>query len=254
MCLILLAWQIHPEYPLVVAANRDEFFTRHTEPARFWSDNPAVLAGRDLCAGGTWMGVTRHGRFAALTNHRNPSQVRADAPSRGTLVSNFLAGTESPQAYCKRLSGSAGRAYNGFNLLLADTHTLFWMSNVSGEVRQLPAGIYGLSNELLDTPWPKVEQSKSALASALHALPDEQLLFQLLRNDRTYPNDLLPRTGIDAEWEKLLSAAFVRGPGYGTRSSTVLLKTRNGNIVADEQTWFEQAKPGARHRFRFTMR
>ena len=253
MCLILLAWQVHPEYPLVVAANRDEFFGRNTAPAGSWPDNPSILAGRDLSAGGTWMGVTHDGRFAALTNHRDPSQVRTDAPSRGSLVSDFLMGVESPGIYSKRFAGSGGHAYNGFNLLVADRDELFWVSNVNGEVRRLPSGIYGLSNELLDTPWPKVEQSKSGLAKALQALPDDQPLFQLLRDDTTYPDDMLPRTGIDSEWGKLLSAAFVRGPGYGTRSSTVLLMQRTGVTVLDEQTWLEQAKPGPRHRFRFSL-
>ena len=253
MCLILLAWQVHPGYPLVVAANRDEFFARPAAPAEFWADHPSVLAGRDLSAGGTWMGVAGNGRFAALTNHRGLSHARNDAPSRGPLVANFLGGAEPPETCCKRLAGQDGRPYNGFNLLVGDCDKLFWVSNVSGEARQLPAGIYGLSNELLDTPWPKVEQSKSALAKALQALPDDQPLFQLLLDDTTYPDDMLPRTGIDMEWEKLLSAAFVRGPGYGTRCSTVLLRERTGNILFDEQTWLEQARPGPRHRFRFSM-
>ena len=253
MCLILLAWQVHPEYPLVVAANRDEFFARPTAPAAFWSDNSTVLAGRDLSAGGTWMGVTRNGRFAALTNHRSTPKLSADAPSRGSMVANFLKGAESPESYCKQLAGLGGRSYNGFNLLAADRDQLFWVSNVNGEVRQLPPGIYGLSNELLDTPWPKVEQSKSALAKALQALPDDRPLFQLLRDDTTYPDAMLPRTGVDGEWEKLLSAAFVRGPGYGTRSSTALLMERSGVTVFDEQCWIEEAKPGSRHRFRFSM-
>ncbi len=253
MCLILLAWQVHPEYPLVVAANRDEFFARPTAPARFWPDHRFVLAGRDLSVGGTWIGVARNGRFAALTNHRDPARNRNDAPSRGPLVADFLEGAESPETCCKRLAGQDGRVYNGFNLLVGDRDRLFWISNVSREARQLSAGIYGLSNELLDTPWPKVEQSKSALTKALMALPDEQPLFQLLRDDTIYPDDMLPRTGIDKEWERLLSAAFVRGPGYGTRSSTVLLKERSGNILFDEQTWLEQAKAGPRHRFRFSM-
>lgn len=251
MCLILLAWQAHPEYPLVVAANRDEFFGRHTTPAGFWPDQPDILAGRDLQAGGTWMGITRTGRFAALTNHRDPLLHRQDAKSRGTLVAEFLTGCCAPHTYLERLAREGADAYNGFNLLVGDAETLLWFSNVNGESRELVPGIYGLSNELLDTPWPKVEQSKSALAQAMKALPDDCRLFELLRDDTTFPQETLPRTGIDPEWERLLSAAFVRGPDYGTRGSTVLLKDRTATVVFDEQTWLEHGRPGPRHRFRF---
>ena len=251
MCLILAAWQAHPEYPLVVAANRDEFFSRPTAAAEFWPDNPSVLAGRDLRAGGSWMGVARNGRFAAVTNHRDPARVRPEALSRGPIVSSFLAGDETPEACCKRLAGNEGELYNGFNLLVGDTGHLCWASNVTHEHHTLKPGIYGLSNELLDTPWPKVEQSKSALAEALLALPDDGPLFKLLKDDTTYPDNVLPRTGVDMEWERLLSAAFVRSSRYGTRSSTVMLKDREGNILFDEQTWLKQGKPGPRHRFRF---
>jgi uncharacterized protein with NRDE domain len=253
VCLVLLAWQVHPRYPLVVAANRDEFFARETATADFWPDHPSLLAGRDFSAGGTWMGVTRDGRFAALTNHRNPAAVNESAPSRGALVSAFLSGDENPKHYCDRYADAEGRRYNGFNLLAANRTQLCWVSNVSGETRELPPGIYGLSNELLDTPWPKVAQSKSSLAAALQGLPDERPLFQILRDEKLYPDAMLPRTGVDREWEKLLSAAFVQGPGYGTRGSTVLLIAGDGTVTFDEQTWLAEALPGPRHRFRFSL-
>lgn len=253
MCLILLAWQAHPEYPLVVAANRDEFFERPTAPAGFWPDQPGILAGRDLQAGGTWMGITRSGRFSALTNHRDPLLHRPDARSRGTLVAEFLTGCCAPRTYVERLAREGANAYNGFNLLVGDAQTLLWFSNVSGESRELAPGIYGLSNELLDTPWPKVEQSKSALGKALQALPDDRALFELLRDDSIFPDAILPRTGLDLEWERLLSAAFVRGPDYGTRGSTALWKDRAATVVFDEQTWLEHGRPGPRHRFRFSL-
>ena len=251
MCLILVAWQAHPHFPLVVAANRDEFFNRATAAAGFWPEQTELLAGRDLTGGGTWMGVTRGGRFAALTNFRDPANQRDDAPSRGGLVSDFLRGAETPARYLDRIAPQ-GSTYNGFNLLLREGDTLTWYSNVSGERRTLAPGIYGVSNELLDSPWPKVMAAKSDLARALAALPADDALLHLLRDDRTYPDEQLPRTGVSLELERMLSAAFVRLPGYGTRSSTVLVESRDGQVRYDEQTWDAQGLPGERHRFVFS--
>ncbi|RTL57900.1 MAG: NRDE family protein [Rhodocyclaceae bacterium] len=254
MCLILLAWQAHPEFPLVVAANRDEFHNRPTAVADYWQDRPDILAGRDLVAGGTWMGMTLTGRFAALTNYRDPAQMRPDAPSRGPLVSDFLTGNAAPQDYLQGLALSGG-GYNGFNLLVADRQELFWYSNMGGEPRRLAPGIYGLSNELLDTPWPKVEAAKSDLSRALEALPDDAPLFRLLRDDRTYPDDALPRTGVSLELERMLSAAFITSDNrnYGTRSSTVLIQDRSGLVSYDEQTWLPDASAGERRHFSFRL-
>lgn len=254
MCLILLAWRAHPEFPLVVAANRDEFHNRATAAAAYWQVHPDILAGRDLVAGGTWMGVTRSGRFAALTNYRDPSQMRPDAPSRGPLVSDFLAGNEAPEVYLARIS-EHGSEYNGFNLLVADRDDLFWYSNMGGEPKTLAPGIYGLSNELLDTPWPKVEAAKSDLSRALGALPDDAHLFRLLRDDRIYPDETLPRTGVSLELERMLSAAFITSDSrnYGTRSSTVLMQDHSGLVSYDEQTWLPDASAGERRRFSFRL-
>lgn len=250
MCLILVAWHAHPDYPLVVAANRDEFFARPTAPAAFWPDAPDVLAGRDMLAGGTWMGVTRRGRFAALTNFRDPASQRADAASRGNLVSHFLQSRQSPLAYLAAIAPQS-RTYNGFNLIVGDGGELAWFSNVAGAPLRLEPGIYGISNHLLDTPWPKVKAAKSALSMAMAALPDDSGLFRLLRDDTIHSDDDLPRTGVDIEWERLLSAAFVKGPGYGTRSSTVLLAGNDGWTVLDEQTWAAGAVQEQRRRYRF---
>ncbi len=193
MCLILVAWQVHPDFPLVVAANRDEFFKRRTASADFWVDCPQVLAGRDLEAGGTWMGISRNGRFAALTNFRDPSSHQPDAPSRGRLVADFLSGAANLNDYLDALQASA---YNGFNLLLSDGKRLVAYSNVSLERHELMPGVYGLSNHLLDTPWPKVGAGKTALHAALDALPDEAPLFRLLRDDTIHPDAALPATGV----------------------------------------------------------
>lgn len=250
MCLILIAWQVRPDFPLVVAANRDEFFVRPTVPAAFWQDAPQVLAGRDLDAGGTWMGITRNGRFAALTNFRDPAQNRPDAPSRGGLVADFLRGTETPEAYSKRIA-EHGKRCNGYNLLLSDGATLWWSSNMGGEPHALQAGVYGVSNHLLDTPWPKVGAGKTALAQAIDRLPADDALFTLLQDDGIHPDESLPQTGIPLDWERLLSSAFVKSPGYGTRSSTVVTIGADGWCSFDEQTWLPGAQRGGRLRFRF---
>ena len=252
MCLILLGWRAHPDFPLVVAANRDEFHARATAPAGFWQDHPQVLSGRDLMAGGTWMGTTRDGRFAALTNYRDPAHMRPEAPSRGKLVSDFLLGQDSPENYLSQLDNGS-QAYNGFNLLVGDPHSLVWYSNIDRQQRVLSPGVYGLSNELLDTPWPKVQAAKSDLSRALNALPDDSALFRLLRDDKTYPDDALPRTGVSQELERMLSAAFIKSDmrQYGTRSSTVLIQSAQGRVSYDEQTWLPDASPGERRRFVF---
>lgn len=248
MCLILVAWQAHPDYPLVVAANRDEFHARRSAGAGFWPEAPGILAGRDLEAGGTWLGITRDGRFAALTNYRDPVSHKPDAPSRGHLVAGFLKGALSIDAY---LDGLNPAAHNGFNLLLGDGRRLVAFSNVSGARHELAPGVYGLSNALLDTPWPKVGAGKTALSAALAALPDEAPLSRLLCDDRIHPDDTLPTTGVSLEWERLLSAAFIRGRDYGTRCSTLVKVGADRTVSFDEQSWLPGGGLGARRRFRF---
>lgn len=250
MCLILLAWHAHPDYPLVIAANRDEFFARPTAAADFWQAAPQVLAGRDLQAGGTWLGATRNGRFAALTNYRDPAQNQ-QLPSRGALVADFLTGNETPENYLARIAASGVR-YNGYNLLLGDGQSLWWASNVAGEAQSLIPGIYGVSNDLLDTPWPKVGAGKTAMLQAIDCLPDDGPLFHLLQNDTIHADEHLPATGVPQEWERLLSAAFVKSPTYGTRSSTVLCQRHDGWQTFDEQTWLSGAQRGGLARYRWS--
>lgn len=238
MCLILLAYRNHPGYELVVAANRDEFYDRPTAPLAFWDDAPEVLAGRDLKAGGTWLGITRNGRFAALTNYRDPAQVLSEAPSRGRLVGTYLREMEPARVALERLAAQAS-AYNGFNLLLGDGEGLFYTSNLTGRYRALEPGLYGLSNHLLNTPWPKLRRGLAALRRALDRRPDpnpDDLL--LLLTDRTpASNNELPHTGVSLEWERWLSPIFIEAPGYGTRSSTVLLVNDTGHARMVEMTW-----------------
>jgi uncharacterized protein with NRDE domain len=243
MCLIVVGWQVDKRYPLTVIANRDEFFARPTAPLAWWNDHPDILAGRDLQGGGTWLGITRTGRFAAITNYRDPARMKSSAPTRGKLVSGFLAGTETPGDYLRRIAPAA-KTCNGFNLLVADTHALWWHSNINGEIRQLEPGTYGVSNHLLDTPWPKLLGAKQAFAEALPDLPADEKLFTLLRDDSQHPDEVLPSTGVSLELERKLSAIFVKTQGFNTRSSAVLWRDDSGNISFDEQTWQEDGSPG----------
>lgn len=238
MCLILIAYRAHPSYELLIAANRDEFYDRPTAPLAFWDDSPQVLAGRDLKEGGTWMGITRAGRFAALTNYRDPRSVRPNAPSRGHLVSDYLQGAEPARGYLDRLASRAA-AYNGFNLLLGDETGLYYYSNRASEVQALPPGLYGLSNHLLDTPWPKLQRGRSDLWRVLDHGPEPtpDALLRLLADRTPAPDTELPDTGVPLEWERWLSPIFIEAPGYGTRSSTVLLVDSGGRARMVEMTW-----------------
>ncbi len=236
MCLVLVVWRVHPLYPCVVAANRDEFHARPAARAEWWPDRPQILAGRDLEAGGTWLGLTRTGRFAALTNYRDPEQRRAAAPSRGALVTAML---ESGASVAEGLTHlrAVGADYNGFNLIFSDGERLGIYESVSGASRELQPGIYGLSNHLLDTPWPKVQNAKTRLQAALGDLTDTAPLLDLLRDDRPALDAQLPQTGVSVEWERLLSSAFVRAPDYGTRCSTIIRIERQGRAYFDEWSW-----------------
>jgi uncharacterized protein with NRDE domain len=236
MCLILIAWRVHPQYPCVVAANRDEFHARPAAVAQWWNDKPRILAGRDLNAGGTWLGLTRNGRLAALTNYRDSGRRVPDAPSRGGLVTAILDSSSSVADDLAYL-GDVGAAYNGFSLIFTDGDELGVYESELSRARILGPGIYGLSNHLLDTPWPKVQNAKSDLESALANLSDEKSLLALLRDDKPAPDDQLPMTGVSQDWERLLSSAFVRAADYGTRCSTVVRIGESGRACFDEWSW-----------------
>ncbi|MBS1582533.1 MAG: NRDE family protein [Bacteroidetes bacterium] len=230
MCLIVLAYRVHPRYPLLFAANRDEFHDRPAAPARFWADAPDLLAGRDLRAGGTWMGITRSGRFAALTNYRDLHRPRKQGPSRGLLVRQALEGDFDP---------GATSAYEGFNLLYGSVDTLRYHTNEQPTDVPLTPGVHGLSNHFLDTPWPKVEHAKQGVQDLL-AAPDERLvpgLFALLANDAVAPDDRLPDTGLPLDLERAISSIFIRTDGYGTRCSSVVLVDVGGRVYFEERTW-----------------
>jgi uncharacterized protein with NRDE domain len=244
MCLILLAYDVHPEYHLILAANRDEFYDRPTLPMAFWEDHPDILAGRDLKDGGTWLGITRSGKLAAITNYRETGGPKPDAPSRGHLVSAFLSGKALSQSYLEAVS-KAGQTYSGFNLIVGDASGLFYYSNRGPEIHRLEPGWYGLSNHLLNTPWPKVEKGIALLKSVvMDSGPlDMASVFQLLKNREIPPDDRLPNTGVGMEWERTLSPMFIQSPGYGTRSSSVVLIGRDGKAQITEQTHIAGSDP-----------
>ena len=249
MCLVVFAWRVHPRYPLVLAANRDEFFKRPAAPAHWWTDAPHLLAGRDLEAGGTWMGFSRNGRFAALTNYRDPSRHITGAPSRGALVRDALEDTRDAASCLRDLASWAG-ACAAFNLLVSDGERLGVLESTTGAVRMLPPGVYGLSNHLLDTPWPKLVKARAGLERALTALPEGadpqhqasedalvSALLDVMRDPTPAADPHLPETGVSLEWERWLSPAFIRAPGYGTRCSSVVLRDRAGRTRLVEWTW-----------------
>jgi uncharacterized protein with NRDE domain len=252
MCLILFAYNAHPAYRLILAANRDEFYERPSAPADFWSRDPQILAGLDLKEKGTWLGVTRSGKFAAITNYRDPASWRAQAPSRGKLVSDYLSGPDDAGNYLKRTVSQA-QNYNGFNLLLGDTDGLFFYSSRAEAPQAISSGIYGLSNRLLDTPWPKVKRGKKLLKAALEKKGDEleESLFALLADRRIPPDDDLPQTGVGLEWERILSPVFITSPVYGTRSSTILLIGKNRRVKLVEKIYDGREEPWVTSRFSF---
>lgn len=219
MCLAMVALGVHPRYPLVVAANRDEFHARPTAPAAWWAEG--WFAGRDLQAGGTWLGVTRAGRFALLTNVRDPARHDPNAPSRGALVTRVLADA-APAAEALAAAITEGSEHNGFNLVVGNPGEAHWGWNRGGAPRALERGIHGLSNASLDTSWPKVVRTKDALAAWCERGDDPDALLSVLGDRQLAPDESLPSTGVTLDWERLLSAPFIVSERYGTRSSTVL--------------------------------
>jgi uncharacterized protein with NRDE domain len=254
VCLILFANEANSRYHLVLAANRDEAYSRPTAPAAFWKEAPNVLAGKDLKSGGSWMGVTRSGKVAAVTNFRGPGKVWEGAPSRGNLVSNFLMNGDSPDVFLDTLRTRA-RNYNGFNLLVGNTEGLRWYCNRHDEQPQrIIPGIHGLSNHLLDTPWSKVERGKRALehlmVSEKEITPEQ--VFPILEDHSLAADDELPDTGVGLELERVLSAPFIRTQDYGTRSSTVLLIEHTGSVTFVERSFNprDESQKETRYEFR----
>lgn len=236
MCLILFAAGAHSSYRLIVAANRDEAYDRPSAPLAFWHDHAEVCAGRDLEHGGTWLGVSSEGRFAAVTNYRQGGP-RVDAErSRGELTRDFLVGAQSPQEYVQQVSARAG-AYNGFSLIVGEPDELWFYSNRGDSAQRITPGVHGLSNHLLDEPWPKVTRGIAELKALLGASERELVreLFRVLADRASAPEHLLPSTGIDAQRERALSPSFISGETYGTRASSIVLVGNDGKVLVREK-------------------
>lgn len=250
MCLILFSYKTHPVYDLILVANRDEFYDRPTAPLDFFPDHPHILGGRDLQENGSWLGVTREGRIAAITNFRDPLCLKKDAPSRGEIVKAFLMGTECAHIFLEKLHPESF-LYNGFNLIVGTIEALYYYSNREGEIREITEGIHGLSNHLLDTPWPKVVKGKAALWTYTHpetSRIDPELLFQLLSDQTRPPDSALPDTHVGLEWERVLSPLFIESPGYGTRSSAILLFEKEGKTTFLERSFSPAANKNSTER------
>jgi len=244
MCLIVFSYQQRSDYPFVLAANRDEFYRRPTAALNFWKDRPDILAGRDLQGNGSWLGITRSGRLAAVTNYRDPAVQRDNAPSRGLLVSDFLSGDLSADAYLEKIERS-GDQYNGFNLLLGDESGLWYYSNRGSGIQRLAPGLYGLSNRRLNTDWPKLRKARAALGRLLEngGPLDIPAAFDLLADRTLAPDAELPDTGVGLAWERVLSPVFITSETYGTRSSSLLFIENTGWISFLERA-FEPGPDG----------
>lgn len=236
MCLIFLSIKNHPVYKLMVAANRDEFYNRRTAAAAFWDDQPDLLGGRDLEAGGTWLGVSRAGKVSMITNYRDPKNIDPKAPSRGHLVSEYLSSSTRPEEYLKQLEPIA-KQYNGFNLITGNTDELWYFSNYRRGIEKLSEGLHGLSNHLMDTPWPKVVKGKKQMLEVTSAAFTANDLFEVLYNDELAADSDLPDTGVGLERERALSSMFIKSPGYGTRCSSVILVNQDDEIFFAERVY-----------------
>jgi len=263
MCLALIAWQSHPDYPLVVVTNRDEFYARRTRPAAWWGQTVSLLGGRDEEAGGTWFGVNRRGRFALVTNVRALTERNPHAPSRGALV---VAALQSADPVGRWLEGAAERArtLNGFNLLVGDSLALrdrrttpevhYYSNRSDGAPRRLEPGIYGLSNAFLDTPWPKVTRAVARFACQLAQRVDIEAMVTMMADRELARDHELPSTGVPIDWERALSAIQIRANGYGARATTVLAVRADGLVTFVERS-FDPAAPDEHtdRRFEFTV-
>ena len=254
MCLIFLSYNQHPDYPLIIAANRDEFLDRPALPLDYWPDNPKILAGKDLTGGGTWLGVTLSGYFSMLTNYRDMANIKANAPTRGKLVLDYLKGEFDPSSYLQALDAS-GSQYNGYNILLGTLNNPWYYSNQNHKFYQLGSGLYGLSNALLDTKWPKVERGKEAFRDLVERNNiNSKSLFELMTDQELADDNLLPDTGIGFEKEKLLSSMFIDMPGYGTRNTTLLIMDSSKTVEITERTYSKVDGRTSDKKFSFSLK
>ncbi|MEZ5014231.1 MAG: NRDE family protein [Chitinophagales bacterium] len=248
MCLINLAWRVHTDLPFLLVANRDEFYNRPTAALHWWEDDPHILAGRDLKDGGTWMGMSKEGRFAAITNYRDLRNIKENVPSRGIIPVHFLNKTYSLEQMHRFLQ-SVGNRFNGFNLLYGDRDSMFHYANVTNVITTLTPGTYGLSNALLNTPWPKLTRSMEQFQTLVAQNGAEADFIEYMLDRTLAADDALPQTGVPFALEKQLSAMFIKTPEYGTRLTTFVSVDSSGNVVYHEKSYV----PEHEKRFTFTL-
>jgi len=260
MCLIFLSINQHPNYKLIVAANRDEFYARRTSIAAFWNNHPAVLGGCDLEAVkpdgtcGTWMAINKNGRIAMVTNYRDLKNLKTNAPSRGHLVTDFLLSTEAPEIYLKKIEPRASE-FNGFNLIVGSEEGLFYLSNYKKGVDKIENGFHGLSNALLDTPWPKVKNGKEVMKPLFNQEKiDANKILDALHDEHQAPDDQLPDTGVGLDRERMLSSMFIKMPNYGSRCSTVVTIDRKGKAEFTERVYNLETFEFTQQTFEFDVR
>lgn len=252
MCLLLIAYRSHPDFPLIIAANRDEFHARPTASAMWWNDYPEVLGGRDLVAGGSWLGVTTSGSFGAITNFRDPTCFSPARRSRGLLVRDFLVNRLSPVDTLSALTGHDG-GYNGFNLVLANPEGLWGFSSCDQRIREIQPGVVGVSNGPFEASWPKVVRGREHIKNAVEGGGKVEIesLFALLLDRHRPEDDALPDSGLDLKQERLLSSAFIVSPNYGTRSSTVVMQRDDGTWRFVERSYDPKGLPVGEEEFTF---
>ncbi|MFT5427026.1 MAG: hypothetical protein ACI9ZT_001979 [Gammaproteobacteria bacterium] len=254
MCLIILSYKQFDNFPLILAANRDEFFERPTQSAHFWNDNPLILAGRDRKHNGSWLGITKQGRFAAVTNFREPSEKIARATSRGTLVSEYLLSEINAKNYLEDLLNRIDK-FDGFNLLVGDTNALYFLSSMEKKIKNIQSGVYGISNGVFDCPWPKVIQGKLRLTEIMKSSGqvDETAFFKLLADETVPVDDELPDTGVGLEWEQKLGSIFVKADSFGTRCSTLLSIDANKQVRFIERNFDPAGNEDGTERYSFKL-
>jgi len=253
MCLCLFAIDQHDEFPFILIANRDEFRKRPAAQAAFWEDHPEILAGRDLEGMGTWLGINKRGEIAFLTNYRHPEFFERKGPTRGKLVSDFLASETDAKTYLEAIENP--KAYNGFNLVVGKPSSLFYFANASGQLERIGSGIHGLSNAFLNTSWPKVDDGKAKLKAAIQGNDlDNDHLFSILHDFSFAKDEELPETGVGKDLEKLLSAKFINTPEYGTLCSTIIRIDRNRNCFFEERSFDALGKENSSAKFSFELK
>lgn len=237
MCLIVFSLQNHPQYAIILAGNRDEFYQRPTKPAHVWTTNPEMIAGKDLKAGGTWLGVSVKGELGAITNHRDIHHPKEGFKSRGVIIPDFLTFNGPLKERISRIRNEA-EDYSGYNLVVGTSEQLYYISNINGAGQRIQPGLHGISNAFLDTPWPKVELAKKEFSKAIQTEEiDKEEIFELLNRSEPFPEEQLPDTGLSPEMEKAVSPVFIKTETYGTRSSTLLMIDKNGYVTFTERNY-----------------